>query len=122
MIQDSQYAQVCSYENLESAYENARERKSGKRYVLEFEKNHHNNLLQLREELLSHTYKPLPLKTFILRDPKTRKISRSEFRDRIVHIRILAESTLELNFNAPTGRICSTWLLLLMVVCNYSGS
>ena len=28
---------------------------------------------------------PKPLKTFILRDPKTRKISKSTFRDRIVH-------------------------------------
>ena len=31
------------------------------------------------------TYKPLPLETFILRDPKTRKISKSDFRDRVVH-------------------------------------
>ena len=29
--------------------------------------------------------KPKPLKTFILHDPKTRKISKSDFRDRIVH-------------------------------------
>ena len=27
----------------------------------------------------------MPLKTFILRDPKTRKISKSAFRDRIIH-------------------------------------
>ena len=31
------------------------------------------------------TYGPKPLKNFILRDPKTRKISKSDFRDRIVH-------------------------------------
>ena len=34
---------------------------------------------------MSQTYKPKPLKTFILRDPKTRKISKSDFRDRIIH-------------------------------------
>jgi len=43
------------------------------------------NLLRLQEELVNQTYKPLPLKTFILRDPKTRKISKSAFRDRIIH-------------------------------------
>lgn len=31
------------------------------------------------------TYTPKPLKTFILRDPKTRKISKADFRDRIIH-------------------------------------
>lgn len=36
-------------------------------------------------ELRTKTYKPKPLQTFILRDPKTRKICVSEFRDRIVH-------------------------------------
>lgn len=33
----------------------------------------------------NQTYKPKPLKTFIIRDPKTRKISKSAFRDRVVH-------------------------------------
>lgn len=32
-----------------------------------------------------HSYRPEKLETFILRDPKTRKISKSHFRDRIVH-------------------------------------
>lgn len=32
-----------------------------------------------------HSYKPKPLESFILRDPKTRKISSSDFRDRVVH-------------------------------------
>ena len=35
--------------------------------------------------MLNYTYKPKPLETFILRDPKTRKISKSDFRDRIIH-------------------------------------
>jgi retron-type reverse transcriptase len=41
--------------------------------------------LCLRNELIFHTYRPKKLKTFILRDPKTRKISKSDFRDRVVH-------------------------------------
>jgi hypothetical protein len=31
------------------------------------------------------TYRPAPIKTFIVRDPKTRKIGASDFRDRVVH-------------------------------------
>ncbi len=34
---------------------------------------------------MTHTYKPKPLTTFTVRDPKTRKISASNFRDRVVH-------------------------------------
>ncbi len=79
------YEQLCSYENLELAFKKARKRKTTKLYVLEFEKNLKQNLLQLQTELLLHAYKPKPLETFILRDPKTRKISKSDFRDRIVH-------------------------------------
>ncbi len=53
--------------------------------VIEFEKKLKENLLQLRAELLFHVYNPKPLKTFILKDPKTRRISKADFRDRVVH-------------------------------------
>lgn len=56
-----------------------------KGYVIEFENNLQENLLLLRSELLLHSYNPKPLKTFIVRDPKTRKISKSHFRDRVIH-------------------------------------
>lgn len=79
------YSQLCSYENLLLAFLKARKRKTTRPYVLEFEKKLEENLNLLREEILSHSYHPLPLKTFILHDPKTRKISVSDFRDRIVH-------------------------------------
>ena len=79
------YQDLCSYNNLRLAFKKARKRKTLKPYVIEFEKDLKNNLLQLRTELLLHSYRPMPLKTFILRDPKTRKISRSEFRDRVIH-------------------------------------
>lgn len=79
------YDKLCSYDNLELAFRKARKRKTLKSYVIEFEKNLKQNLLDLRNELIFHTYKPKPLKTFIVRDPKTRKISKSHFRDRVVH-------------------------------------
>ncbi|MBU2590002.1 MAG: hypothetical protein KKB39_04540 [Nanoarchaeota archaeon] len=79
------YLKLCSYENLLSAFKKARKKKTKKDYVRDFEKNLKENLLQLKYELLFHAYKPKPLNTFILRDPKTRKISKSEFIDRVVH-------------------------------------
>lgn len=79
------YQELCSEENLALAFRKARKRKSLKHYVIDFEKNLKENLKELRLELLSGSYKPAPLKTFVIRDPKTRKIRKSEFRDRIVH-------------------------------------
>src|SRR3989338_7780813 len=79
------FDQLCSLENLERAYKKARKGKTQKQYVLEFEQNLQNNLEKLHRELVSKTYHPQLLRTFILRDPKTRKISVSDFRDRVVH-------------------------------------
>lgn len=84
-IIENVYEELCSYENLETAFNRARRGKTLKDYVIEFEAKLKENLLQLRTELLLQTYQPQPLKTFILRDPKTRKISKSAFRDRVVH-------------------------------------
>jgi RNA-directed DNA polymerase len=71
------------------AWRKARKGKTKMDYVIEFEKNTMKNLLELQEELKDQIYKPLPLEDFILRDPKTRKISKSDFRDRIVHHAII---------------------------------
>src|SRR3989339_415129 len=59
--------------------------KTAKDYVINFERDLQNNILLLRSELLLHCYNPKPLVNFIVRDPKTRKISKSDFRDRVVH-------------------------------------
>mgnify|MGYP001614852665 FL=1 len=85
ILENNLYQKLCSYENLELAFFKARLGKTSKLYVLEFESNLYQNLWQLRYELLLQVYKPRPLETFILRDPKTRRISKSDFRDRIVH-------------------------------------
>ena len=77
------WSKLCSFENLELAFKRARKHKTLKPYVVDFERNLKDNLLLLRTELLLHSYRPRPLETFILRDPKTRKISKSDFRDRL---------------------------------------
>ena len=79
------YPDVYSMKNLILAWKRARKGKTKKNYVTEFEKNLGVNLRTLHDELKNQTYNPKPLKTFILRDPKTRKISKSDFRDRIMH-------------------------------------
>ena len=79
------WKELCSYDNLYLAYKKARKHKTTKDYVINFEKNLNDNLLLLRSELLLHCYEPKPLVNFIVRDPKTRKISKSDFRDGVVH-------------------------------------
>ena len=79
------YNKIISFENLILAWKKARKRKTKKSYVLEFESELFYNLIALHYELKYLSYKPRELVTFILRDPKTRKISKSDFRDRIVH-------------------------------------
>jgi retron-type reverse transcriptase len=79
------YEKICSYDNLLLAFRNARKGKTKRRYVKRFQSSLQENLLKLQKELIHQTYIPNKLRTFILRDPKTRKISKSAFRDRVVH-------------------------------------
>lgn len=79
------YTEIISIKNLVLAWKKARKGKTRKNYIIEFEKNLPSHLKSLQEELSFQTYFPKPLQTFVLRDPKTRKISKSDFRDRIVH-------------------------------------
>jgi len=79
------YGELCSFRNLELAYRKARKGKRSKKAVQEFEFNLEENLLQLKRELEDGSYQPHPLRQFVVMDPKTRVISASHFRDRVVH-------------------------------------
>jgi len=79
------YTNLCSIENLFLAYKNARKGKSSKYYIKRFEKKKIRNIFLLKKELEYLTYKPKQLKRFIIKDPKTRTIHISDFRDRVVH-------------------------------------
>ena len=79
------YSQIYSMGNLTIAWRNAQKHKTLRPNIIDFEKDIIRNLLNLHNELKTKTYKPRPLISFILRDPKTRKISKSDFRDRVVH-------------------------------------
>ena len=79
------YPKLCSYKNLELAFRKASKGKSKKPYVIEFKKELNKNLLELKRELETETYKPSRLTKFTIKDPKTRLIRKSIFKDRIVH-------------------------------------
>jgi retron-type reverse transcriptase len=79
------YGQLCSFQNIFLSFINARKGKTQKPYIIEFEKELSKNLFTIQKDLINETYKPKPLEVFILRDPKTRRISKSHFSDRIVH-------------------------------------
>lgn len=85
----SLYEQIYDFKNLLLAWRKARKGKTKMLYVKEFEKDLWKSLFELQKELKNETYFPKPLKTFVLRDPKTRIISKSDFRDRIIHHAII---------------------------------
>ncbi len=79
------YEELCSWENLVRAYRRAAKGKRGHANVAAFEHRLEDNLVALREELLSETYRPGPYTSFWIHEPKRRLISAAPFRDRVVH-------------------------------------
>jgi len=79
------YDELYSIDNLKLAFKKARKGKSKKNYIINFESNLEKNIAMLQRDLRLKIYKPSRLKKFIIRDPKTRTIHSSIFRDRIVH-------------------------------------
>ncbi len=71
--------------DLYRAYKDARKNKRCRAYQLKYEFNLEDNLVSLRDELISGNYKPLPSNCFIIHDPKMREVFAANFRDRIVH-------------------------------------
>ncbi len=79
------YKKVYSMDNIILAWIKARKGKTRRLDIIEFDKDIERNLFTLHNELKNKTYSPKKLINFTLRDPKTRKISKADFRDRIVH-------------------------------------
>lgn len=94
------FKRLCSLDNLRLAFKKAKKGKTKKWYVQEFESNLDNELIRLKMELETQIYKPKPLKRFVIKDPKTRVIHASAFRDRVVHHAIcnIIEPIFEMSF------------------------
>ena len=76
-------------DNLALAYDKARKGKSRQYGVRLFERDLEKNLIELRYELVSQTYRTSEYSVFTIHDPKEREIFRLPFRDRIVHHAIM---------------------------------
>jgi len=79
------YSDVCSFENLLAASVMARRRKRSRRDVEEFEFALERNLHEMGAELRDRRYQPGALQDFWIMEPKRRLISKSPYRDRVVH-------------------------------------
>jgi len=77
--------EICSFENLYCAYQNARRGKRYLDYTVQFDRRLEENLLKLSHELKERIYVPGEYRTFWIQEPKPRLISAAPFRDRIVH-------------------------------------
>jgi len=79
------FEKICAFQNLYSAYSKARKAKRYRPYILEFNFNLEENLMNLQKDLLNLAYQPGPYRQFIVCDSKKRLIKAPEFRDRIIH-------------------------------------
>ncbi len=79
------FSSIIEWDNLWLAYHKAAKGKRGKASTARFEYRVADRLLQLQNELRSHTYKPGAYTHFVIHEPKRRKISAAPFRDRVVH-------------------------------------
>ena len=79
------FQHLCSWENLVFAWRKAARGKRGTASVARFEYRAEEQIAELREQLLTGTYRPGRYVHFQLDDPKPRKISAAPFRDRVVH-------------------------------------
>lgn len=78
------YDQAFSRENLFAAYKDAARHKHGKRACYNFEKRLAFNLDRLYEALHDGSYKPQPYYTFMVYEPKPRRIYAPAFSDLVV--------------------------------------
>ena len=72
------------YEHLVQAYMDARKNERNNKSQLEFEINLSENLRKLANELIQRTWKPGPLKCFLITKPLMREIFAPQFRDEVV--------------------------------------
>ena len=84
---DNIFNDLCTIENLEIAYKNAKRGKTKTYGVLIFEKNKDENLIKLRDDLLNNKFKTSKYSTFFINENgKERLIYKLPFYpDRIVH-------------------------------------
>jgi len=84
------FGRVVSFEALVAAARRASRGKRRKRPVGRFLVDLESEVLRLREELVAGIWQPSPFRTFLIAEPKVRRISAVPFRDRVVHHALMA--------------------------------
>ncbi len=79
------YDKIYDFNNLYDAYLKARKNKRYRAETLKFTMDLEENLINIQNELIWKTYKPLPARQFYVSEPKRRLISAPAFYDRVVH-------------------------------------
>jgi len=82
--------QIVALDNLEAAVDRAVRGKRDRQSVQRLLAARREILDRLREELWTGAYRPLPYTQFSILDPKPRRISCADFRDRVVHHAVCA--------------------------------
>lgn len=78
------YPAIHDFENLFNAYLKARRNKRYRSEALQFTANLEENLIQIQNELIYHTYKTGRYREFYVYEPKKRLIMALPFKDRVV--------------------------------------
>ncbi len=79
------WPELISFANLHRFAMKARRGKRDRPAVLRFHFHLERELWRLHDELVRHTYRPGPYRTFTIHEPKERLISAAPYRDRVVH-------------------------------------
>lgn len=79
------WSNLVSFENLYAAYHVARSGHREHMEVHKFEKNLEENLINIQNHLIWHSWTPDPFLEFVVHEPKERRIQAPTFRDRVVH-------------------------------------
>jgi retron-type reverse transcriptase len=79
------FDRLVSFENLLVAAKKAFRGKKDRQAVASFYFGLENEIIDLKNELITGSYAPRKFRIFEVREPKVRKICSSDFRDRVVH-------------------------------------
>ena len=79
------FEEVCSFRSLHEASQKALRSKKSKPRAIGFWIELESELLRLERELRTGGYAPRPYRTFVIQEPKQRRICAGDFRDRVVH-------------------------------------
>ncbi|AFY39963.1 RNA-directed DNA polymerase (reverse transcriptase) [[Leptolyngbya] sp. PCC 7376] len=104
------WGKIIDFQNLLDASKQAQKSKRYRDNVLAFNNQRERNLLKLRHELITKSYRPGGYRTFRIFDPKPRLISAAPYRDRVIHhalcnviVPLLDKSLIDTTYANRTG-------------------